>query len=165
MRTISCLLFGFVAVAFALFGTTMPLMLSAQAAKDRAYFQQFRVASAYIVRSGKLPAGEALQGLERDTTGPSILSSLTTNPIDCGPSFRMAPNDRLILSFWRGEWSECYAYPSGRTTLPMRVTAYLFSGLGIDLLIYWLIAFGAAWVAIHLRPRKKAAASRVSNDS
>ena len=164
MRPILCLLFGLVAVAFALVVTTTLLMLPAQAAKDRAYYEQFRIASAFIDRSGKLPAGKALQGLERETPGLAIWSSLTitpTAPLDCDPSFRKAPTDRLILTFWRGELWECYAYPSGRTTLPMSVAAYLFSGLGIDLLIYWINGAGAAWAAIRLRPESKAAVSIV----
>ncbi|WP_374296245.1 hypothetical protein [Sphingomonas sp.] len=156
MRTILCLLLGIVAAAFALIGTTMPLMLPAQAAKDRAYYQQFRVAAAYIDRNGALPEGEALRRFEDATSGPSIWSSLNTTPLDCDPSFRKAPTDRLILSFWRGEWSECYAYPSGQTTLPMSVRAYLISGVGLNLVIYWLIAAVAAWGAIRLRPRRRA---------
>jgi hypothetical protein len=51
----------------------MVFVLAAQAAEDRAYFEQFKAAAAYITQHGKVPA------------------------------------DRFILSFWRGEWSECYA--------------------------------------------------------
>ena len=155
MRTISCLLLALVAVGFALIGTAMPFHLPAQAADDRTYYDQFKTAAAYIDRSGKLPAGEELRSLESATTGPSIWPSLTTTPLDCDPPFSKAPADRLVLSFWRGEWSECYAYPSGRTTLPRSGRSYLLSGLGVDLAIYWCIAVGAAWGAIRVRPKRK----------
>ncbi|RYE95359.1 MAG: hypothetical protein EOO77_43000 [Oxalobacteraceae bacterium] len=165
MRTISCLLLGVITAVFMLIGTTTPFMLRAQAAQDRAYYQQFRDASAYVERHGKLPSDDAIRRIEDAATRPSIWSSLNTTPLDCDPSFKKALNDRLVLSFWRGEWSECYAYPSGRTTLPMSVPAYLRAGLGIDLMIYWLVAAGAAWGAIRLRPRRQAASSKVSNGS
>lgn len=165
MRMISCLVLGLIAAVFALVGTTMPFTLHAQAAKDRVYYEQFRAGAAYIDRNRTLPAGETLRGLESATKRPSIWSSLTTAPLDCDPSFKKATADRLILSFWRGEWSECYAYPSGRTTLPMSVRAYLLSGLGVDLAVYWCIAIGAAWGAIRLRPRRNASARVLLNGS
>jgi hypothetical protein len=160
-----CLLLSLIAAVFVLVGTTMPFMLSAQAAKDRAYYQQFKAAAAYIDRDGRLPSGDELRRLQDATAGPSIWSSLNTTPLDCDPSFKKAPNDRLVLSFWRGEWSECYAYPSGQTTLPMSVPAYLRSGVGVNLVIYWLVAVGAAWAAIRLRPRRKTPNSQVANGS
>lgn len=156
MRMILCLLLGVIAVGAALVGTVMPFALSAQAAQDRAYYEQFRIAAAYVDRNGTLPAGEAMRGLEDGMSGASIWSSLSTAPLDCDPSFEKARSDRLTLSFWRGEWSECYAHPSGRTTLPMSVRAYLRAGLGVDLAIDWLVAIGAAWAAIRLRPGRKA---------
>jgi hypothetical protein len=163
LRAVTCLLLGLVAAAFALIGTTMPLMLPAQAAKDRAYYEQFRAAAAYIDRNRKLPGKEALRRFEGATTGPSIWSSLNTTPFDCDSSFRKAATDRLVLSFWRGEWSECYAYPSGQTTLMMSVRAYLLSGVGINLLIYWFIAAIAAWGAIRLRTGRRGSASSDPN--
>ena len=153
MRIIFCLILSLVAVFFALVGGTMPFMLPSQAAKDRAYYQHFKAAAAYIDKNGRLPASEPGGWRDAGGTGPLIQSSLEI-PDDCDPSFKKTPADRVILSFWRGEWTECYAYPSGRTTLPMSVRAYLLSGLGINLVIYWLLALGAAWGAIRLRPRR-----------
>lgn len=158
MRIVLFLMLSLIAVGAALVGTTMLLLLPAQAATDRAYYEQFKSAATYTMKNGKVPAGDALRRLEAATAGLSIWSSLTTTPLDCDPSFTKAPTDRLVLSFWRGEWSECYAYPSGRTTLPMSVRAYLLSGLGVDLGIYWLVTVSAAWGAIRLRPRRNAPA-------
>jgi hypothetical protein len=160
-----CLLLCLVAVLFAVVGTSMPLHLSAQAADDRAYYNQFKFAAAYTVRNGRPPAGQVLRELQSATTGPSIWASLTTTPLDCDPSFKEAPADRFVLSFWRGEWSECYAYPSGRTTLPMSVRAYLLSGLGVDLAMHWLVAISAAWGAVRFRPRRRASGAPSANGS
>jgi hypothetical protein len=162
MRIVFCLLLGLVAVFFALIGGTMPLLLPSQAAEDRAYYQQFKVAAAYIDNNGQLPATEPGGWRDKRDVGPLIRSSAEIAK-DCDPSFKKAPSDRLILSFWRGEWTECYAYPSGRTTLPMSVQAYLLSGVGMNLVIYWLLAAGAAWGAIGLRPRRGASVPSPSN--
>jgi hypothetical protein len=164
MRTIFCLLLGLIAVFFAFVGGTMPLMLSSQAAEDRAYYQHFKAAAAHIDKYGQLPMSELGGWREKVGDGPLIRSS-TEIAVDCDPAFKKSPADRLILSFWRGEWTECYAYPSGSTTLPMSVQAYLLSGLGMNLVVYWLLAAGAAWGAIRLRPRKSAPVLRASNGS
>ena len=163
-RIVFCLLLSLVALFFALVGGTMPLMLPSQAAKDRAYYQQFKAAADHINKNGQLPASELGGWRNTGDTGPLIQSS-TEVPEDCNPSFRKAPADRLILSFWRGEWTECYAYPSGRTTLPMSVQAYLLSGVGMNLVVYWLLAAGATWGAIRLRPRRRASVPSPSNGS
>ena len=153
MRMVLCLLLGLIAMFFAFIGTTMPLRLPAQAANDRAYYEQFKDAAASIEKNQQVSAEEVLRRIQPFQSYPYIQSSPTI-PLDCNPSFRKAPTDRLILSFWRGEWTECYAIPSGRTTLPMSVSAYLLSGLGISLALYWLFAVAAAWGAIRLRPRR-----------
>lgn len=164
MRTMFCLLLTLVAVVFAFLGGTMPLMLPLQAAKDRTYYYQFKAAAAYIDKHGKLPTNEMGGWQNAGDAGLLILPSPNI-PDDCDPSFKKAPTDRLILSFWRGEWTECYAYPSGRTTLPMSVRAYLLSDIGVNLMIYWLIAVAAAWAAIRVRPRKGASMLSPANGS
>ncbi|QIG80786.1 hypothetical protein [Stakelama tenebrarum] len=150
MRIILVLLLGAMAIFFALIGTMMPIMLSEQAAKDRAYYQQFERAAEYVSLSENLPSTETLRQLSLASGGPSISSSLTFEPIDCAPDFEKAPSDQFVLSFWRGEWSECYAYPSGKTTLHRTTASYLLSGFGIQILICWLLAAGATWGAIRL---------------
>lgn len=162
MRIIVSLLLGVVAVVFALVGGTIPLMLPSQAAKDRAFYQEFKAAAVYIEKNGQIPASELGGWRNTGGTGPLIHSS-TQVPEDCDPSFKKTPADGLILSFWRGEWTECYAYPSGRTTLPMSVQAYLLSGVGLNLVVYWLLAAGAAWGAIRLRTQRRASVSSPSH--
>jgi hypothetical protein len=164
MRTIMCVLLGLIAVLFALVGTAMPLRLPAQAASNRVYYQQFKVAAAVIDNGGQLRSVEE-QLKEGPKLGGPIIQASTDKPIDCDPSFNMTTGDRLILHFWRGEWTECYAYPSGRTTLLMSVRDMYLSGLGVDIALYWLVAAAAAWAAIRLRPRRRVAASSISNGS
>jgi len=164
MRTIMCVLLGLIAVLFALVGTAMPLMLPAQAARDRVYYQQFKAAAAVIDNGGQLRSLEE-QLKEGPKLGGPIIQASTEKPIDCDPSFNMAKGDRLILHFWRGEWTECYSYPSGRTTLIMSVRDMYLSELGVDMALYWLVAATAAWAAIRLRPRRRVAASSVLNGS
>jgi hypothetical protein len=164
MRTIFCLLLSLIAIFFAFLGGTMPLMLPSQAAKDRAYYQNFKTAAAYIDKNNNPRANELGDRRNTGNAIPLIISSRKI-PEDCNTSFKTAPGDRLILSFWRGEWTECYAYPSGRTTLPMSVKAYLLSGLGINLVIYWFLAVGAAWGAMRLRPRRGASMLSPKNGS
>ena len=144
---------------FTFVGGTMPLIPPSQAAKDRAYYQQFKIAAAYIDKNGQLPESEPGGWRNPVGDGPLIQSSPDISD-DCDPAFKKAPADKRVLSFWRGEWTECYAYPSGRTTLPMSVEAYLFSGLGMNLIVYWLLAAVAAWGAIRLRPRRGTSAQR-----
>jgi hypothetical protein len=121
---------------FVFVGVAMLLTLPAQVAEDRAYYEQFKAAASYRDQHGRLPPD----------------STVTTNPaLDCEPSFAKAKSDRFVLSFWRGEWSECYAHPSGRTTLPANVWGYLRGGLGLNLVLSWLIAIAAAWGAFRLR--------------
>jgi hypothetical protein len=98
MRIIFCLLLGLVAVFFALVGGTMPLMLPSEAAKDRAYYQDFKAAAAYIDKNGHLPSTELGGWRNTGDTGPLIQSSPEV-PNDCDPSFKKTPADRLILSF------------------------------------------------------------------
>lgn len=154
MQTIWCALLGLIAGLFALIGTAVPFRVQVQAADDRAYYDHFKVTAAGIDENGPLPSVEVLVKMERAPREPLILSSLT-KPSDCDSSFKPAPEDRFVLSFWRGEWKECYAHPSGRSTLLMSFQDNL-RGFGPSLLIYWLIAATAAWGAIRLRSRRRA---------
>ena len=161
MRKIFFLLLSLAAVIFAVAGAGMLSGLPEQAAADRAYYQAFRATAAQVDKHGRLIDNDVYGWRNPDGVGPVIQSSAMV-PGDCGPAFDKAPSDRLILSSWRGEWTECYAYPSGRTTLPMRVSAYLLSGMGVSIAICWLLAAAAAWGAFRLRPRKGAVVLAVS---
>lgn len=150
MREIGFLVLSLLALLCGFGGTAMPLALPEQAARERAYYQQFMAAAAYLDRHGRFPVQKP-EGA-RFWRGDNWIFAGRSTPPDCGPTLRKAPGDRLILSFWRGEWTECYAHPSGHTTLLISVQAHLRSGGALAVVSFWLIAIGAAWGAFRLRP-------------
>ena len=164
MRIILCFLLGLIAGLSAFAGTAEPLRAPVRAAENRVYYEHFRAAADIVDKGGQLPSVEAQLKEQFTSTGPIILTSLTI-PFDCDLSFKKTAGDRLILSFWRGEWTECYAYPSGRTSLQLSVREMLLSGMGVSIAIFWLVAAGAAWAAIRLRPGRQVAASSIPNGS
>lgn len=151
---------GIVAVLFLLISASLPFQLKEQAQDDRAYYQQFRLAADYAAKfsrqhNGALPDDESLRSLGDTSSARGIWPSLTASGGDCENGFRQKPTDQFTLRFWRGEWTECFAYPSGATTLPMSVSAYLRSGLGVQWAIWWLICIVSAYAAFRLgRPKQ-----------
>lgn len=153
LRIIACLSLSAIAVFFAFMSATLPSELSLQVEDNREYYRQFQAAAEHIHRNGSLPKNDP-DGFRAYPGATAIIGSSQDIPADCDAPFGKAAGDRVILSFWRGEWFECYAYPSGRTTLPMSVEAYLRSGLWVDIVIWGLIAIGAAAGAFKLRPKR-----------
>lgn len=151
---------GIIAILFLLISVSLPFQLNEQAQKDRAYYQQFRLAADYAAdfarqHNGTLPDDQSLQSLGDTSSASGIWNSLTVSGADCEIVFPQKLTDQFTLSFWRGEWSECFAYPSGATTLPMSVSAYLKSGLGVQWAIWWLICMVSAYGAYRLgRPKQ-----------
>ncbi len=155
MRLMLSALLWLLALLFVWISATMPFMLPAQAAKDRAYYERFKAAAIVIDREKRVPPEAVLSTFQTKQSYPFISVS-TEVPFDCDSSFKKAPTDRIVLSFWRSEWTECYAHPSGRTTLGMTVQGYLKSGLAVQIVAYWLIAAGAAWGANRLGRKRGA---------
>jgi len=154
MRTVSIIVLALFTLFFVCIGLTIPAQLPSQAAKDRDYYSQFRQAAVYIDKHKKMPDSAVRATAVRRrvilSIAPNIGPSLAISQSDCLPDFEKSKTDHFILSFWRGEWSECYAYPSGRTTLHLSTKAYLLSGLGVEIAIYWLLAILSGWGAARL---------------
>jgi hypothetical protein len=150
VRLVAAAILCLVSIVLFFAGIAIPLMLPSQVAENRIYFQQFEKAAAYVNSHGKLPDKDVLAAWAEQVGSGSIWNSLVDQAFNCDPGFAKAPSDRFVLSFWRGEWSECYAYPSGKTTMPMSVGGYLWSGLGVDIAIYWAIAIASGWGAWRL---------------
>lgn len=146
------------ALAFLLLALASPLAVVDQANEDEASLQELRIVerqiAAYVERSGKLPPDGALQAWAAER-GLTVAPSLSTAPLGCLNNFQKPRNDSFMVGFWAGEWSECYASPSGTTTLRPTVTSLLGSGLGRDIATYLLLGLAmgwAAWRLIRARP-------------
>ena len=146
MRTFASLILGGVAALsiFMLVDTLM--MLPSQRAKDWAYSQQFqqaaKIADGYFLETGKLPDDATFGRLVGRPEGSSL--SLAPSAGEACGQFTKGKNDRCVLSLWRGEWTECFSYPSGRTTL-LPSWREQFLGFGSQLAIYGFVAAAALW--------------------
>ncbi|MDG2534753.1 hypothetical protein P6144_13910 [Sphingomonas sp. HITSZ_GF] len=153
-RTCAAMLLIVAAIPCVLLGTFLPFALAAQAETDRSYFAQFQQAAAEMERTGRLPARPPAGTPE----GPSIYP-VSTNDWNCPAALPVRRSDRFTLSFWRGEWTECYAHPSGVTTLRTSLTAQMRGSAGQLFLILWLVGIGAIWGAVRLMRGFRAAAT------
>jgi hypothetical protein len=62
-------------------------------------------------------------------------------------TFRTVPPGSYVLAAWRGEWWECYASSSGRSTLLLNASDYGFSGNAVlDGGAFMFIAGGLAMI-------------------
>lgn len=83
-------------------------------------------------QNGRLPTDDELQTLiERTnkfnyspTIFPSGYDDCDSNPND----FATAPKGSYVLGIWRGEWMECYAPTSGKTTVTFTTKDYTLFG-------------------------------------
>ena len=146
---------GIVAAFFLLLSVAFPFVMRDVVQKDRAYYRQFEAAGRYALdyakrHNGALPTDEALQGLGDQHDAHAIWGSVTASPYDCGTQFRPDPSDKVTLSFWRGEWNECFAFPSRKTTLITSTSDYLRSGGANHWLVFLLIGVAAAAVSFRL---------------
>ena len=138
------------ALVFLLLALTSPVALVSQANEDATSLQELRIAerqiAVYAKRTGELPTDEALQAWA-SKRGLTVALSLSTAPLGCLKDFQKPINDSFIVGYWAGEWSECYASPSGATTLRPTVASLLASGLGWDIAVYLLIGLILGWAA------------------
>jgi hypothetical protein len=143
-----------VALFCVLLGTALPFQLHTQALDDRVYYLQLEQVARYIDEDDRRRTGPhdivVIRQVVASRSNPIIASSLVIDPADCDGGFTKSPGDHFVLGFWRGEWTECYSYPSGQTTLPRSTLVYLGSGLGLSLGLLWIIALVACWATWRL---------------
>lgn len=146
MRMFASLMLGGVAALSIFMAVAMLMMLPAQRAKDRVYAQEFQqaaqIADGYFRETGQLPDDATFGRLVGRAEGESL--SLAASAGDACESFTKGENDRFVLSLWRGEWTECFSYPSGRTTL-LPSWREQFLGFGLQFALLGLVAAGALW--------------------
>jgi hypothetical protein len=133
----------------------LPFSIGDQIAKDRAYDQQFRRAAAYAGAyagrtGGRFPSDDSLRALGGDVDHRAIWQTLRIAKTGC-PGLADDPADQFVLTFQRDEEEECFAYPSGASTLPMTFGNYVRSGWGVLwlglVLLALLSAVGARWLS------------------
>ena len=100
--------------------TMSGLLSSDQLAREREFSRNFRQTEAYVAayqaRQSRLPSESELQTWAAAKGVGLFTTNLTLNGC-MNENFEKEKNDRFVISFWRGEWDDCYASPSGRTTL------------------------------------------------
>ncbi len=152
-RELAAVPLGIIALFFLLLLIGLPFAVVSQASKDARHLHAFEAIEAHIASRvdaiGEAPSDAALRDWA-DANGLEIPTMLTTSPIACLNGFRKPADDRFVVGFWAGEWSECYASPSGENTLRPSVSAQLVSGLAADFAIYLALALGPGWLAWRL---------------
>ena len=100
------------------------------------YLDYFRQTSSFVSgldnETGKLPTDEKLQSWAQRQRLGNFAYSVRVDRLKCGDhGFATAKTDRFVLSFWEGESFECYAAPSGTTSIHPRIYTYLVSTPGL----------------------------------
>lgn len=159
VREIIAVPLALASIFFLLLALTFPLLLHDQSRKDAHHLAELQSIQAYLDRSvsaGKpFPSDHQIR-LWAEERQLDVAYSVSTAPFECLNGFVKAPQDRYVIGFWAGEWSECLSSPSGATTLEPTMSGLLKSGLWIELAVYLVLGVGsgsAAWV-LGLRRRR-----------
>ena len=146
MRRVASIFVGLIGLLFLVVTLGIGSMLPAQIERDRAYYRNFESTAAYLAaysdEQGKLEHEAASKRLaERARTGG--VDIWLAGPEGCG-DFKAAQSDSFVLEAWRGEWFECYAHPSGRSTLAISVWEIVI-GWGLQLLLLAAVSVAGFW--------------------
>ncbi|WP_156398321.1 hypothetical protein [Caulobacter sp. Root1455] len=146
MKVLASIILGAAAALSVWVLVGMLKMLPIQGEKDQAYFRQFeqaaKIVDSYSRENGKLPDDPTFGRLVGRPDGMGFF--LTPSSDGSCEGFTKGETDRFVLSLWRGEWSECFAYPSERTTLALSRWDQL-RGFGPQLVVLCLLAAVALW--------------------
>lgn len=152
-RELAAVPLGIIALFFLILVVGLPFMVVGQASEDAMRLQAFKAVENHIASQidivGELPSDAALRDWA-GANGLEIPASLTTSPIACFDGFQKPADDRFVMGFWAGEWSECYSSPSGANTLLPSIRDQLAAGRATDSMIHLLLALGSGWLAWRL---------------
>lgn len=155
LRVTVSIILTIVAALFVIAPVGMLTRLPAQAERDRVHYQNFseaaELAEQHVRENGELPDSDVLRRLTGDDANTAFFISPSADGA-CG-GFEKAEDDRFVLVRWRGDWNECFAYPSGETTLGLSVRGYILQGFGLELALYGMIALGSIWLIRRLWKR------------
>lgn len=161
MRAILAWIFTIWACFAAFFGVATLVLLPIQAARNRATYAVVERYAHKLVETSSLPKNTDVDDAFTSTTdGMRIWSSL---PGGCHDTAFEASSDRFALGFWENGkedrfgaiWWQCYAYPSGKTTMSLSVTDYLRSAAGQQVAAYFLLAGIGGILAWAFRTREE----------
>jgi hypothetical protein len=155
IRLIAAALLGIVAAFFLLISLTTPFLLREDVEENRsikaAFDRTAAYASAYAKREGRLPDEATLDRWTEAQRFGWYSTRISLDPVGCGQEgFVKQDGDFFVLGLWRGEWFECSAYPSGRTTLKTSRVAFLGGGMGLNIAVWFLLGCLSAWLAWRL---------------
>jgi hypothetical protein len=156
LRSLSATVAGFFAVWCFAMAAVFLWLLPEDVARSQAIEAGFRsgdsFARAFRARHGRPPHQDEMRAWTRARNFPAEYSDMYLGEDACGDeSFRKGDTDEYILVVWRGEWFECFASPSGATTLRTSVAEHLADRSAI---LAFLAAFGAAlgWLSWRIDP-------------
>jgi hypothetical protein len=119
--------------------------------------RQFQLAASRIeqfrTRAGRLPTAREFGLLaarkDADRYEVEFMPDGFAQCDDQAEAFASIPSGTYVLTAWRGEWSECYAPASGRSTLLFNASEYAIFGSqvadGLAMSLVGLLAAIALW--------------------
>jgi hypothetical protein len=120
-----------------------------RAEKDRGYLELFRAAEKTIDtearKTEKLPSSLPWY--------PNILE-VQKDGRGCVDDFKIE-KDRYVIGYWRGEWRDCYASPSGRHTLRLMAMDHIRSYGWISLMIAAGLVFASGFLTYVIWPKRR----------
>lgn len=156
MRRATSIFVGLLASLLLVASIGIALEVPSQVEKDKAYYREFQRVSAIVAdyesENGRLPDGDAFSRLASGTDMIGLFKSPAGR--DRCDGFMEADSDSFVLKSWRGDWFECFAYPSGRSTLAVSPKDIMF-GWGSQVAVGLVLCIAGFWAALFLwtRPR------------
>jgi hypothetical protein len=157
MRATLAWIFTLAAGFAAFFSVATLALLPMEAADNRDIHAKVERYAKTLAASSKLPQNVNVDDPFAETSeGIHMWRSL---PGGCHDTRFEAPSDRFSLGFWDSgnsdrfgsSWWYCYAYPSGRTTMPLSTMDYLMSAAGQQIVGCLVIMVVAGFFALVLR--------------
>jgi hypothetical protein len=114
---------GLVCAFFAFAGYSSLSELSTMGKSTLQHFRQMAVlVEAQTAKFGRFPQGEELIQLTQGSEIGNFSYNVHIDTDHCGVSpkwenFVKKEGDAFVLSYWNGDWFECYSFPSAKTTI------------------------------------------------
>lgn len=164
MQRVASIFVGLLALLMLAVTIGIALEAPSKVEKDKAYYREFQRVSALVAdyesENGRLPDQDAFS---RFASGTDMFGPFKSPAgRDRCDGFKEADSDRFVLKSWRGDWFECFAYPSGRSTIAVSAKE-ITVGWGSQLATGAALCIAGFWAALVLwrRPRSKSSRPEV----